>query len=94
MQILNVYYPKYEMGGKLGPIMHNTTVFSLVLAQIIALGVFTIKNAPVAMGFTILLLVGTVLFSEYCRHRFARIFDDYSAQVTTCIQRVLPMNTI
>ncbi|GJN23469.1 hypothetical protein PR202_gb11119 [Eleusine coracana subsp. coracana] len=79
-QILNVYYPKYEMGGKLWPIMHNTTVFSLVLTQIIALGVFTIKHSPVAMGFTILLLVGTVLFNEYCRHRFARIFDAYSAQ--------------
>ncbi|KAL6843631.1 hypothetical protein ACP4OV_026693 [Aristida adscensionis] len=79
-QILNVYYPKYEMGGKLWPIMHNTLVFSLVLTQFIALGVFIIKKAPVAMTFTIMLLVGTVLFNEYCRHRFARIFDAYSAQ--------------
>ena len=81
MQILNVYYPKYEMGGKLWPIMHNTIVFSLVLMQVIALGVFTIKHSPVATGFTILLLVATVLFNEYCRHRFSRIFEAYSAQV-------------
>jgi len=79
-QILNVYYPKYEMGGKLWPIMHNTIVFSLVLMQVIALGVFTIKHSPVATGFTILLLVATVLFNEYCRHRFSRIFEAYSAQ--------------
>nr|CAB3493407.1 unnamed protein product [Digitaria exilis] len=79
-QILNVYYPKYEMGGKLWPIMHNTIVFSLVLMQVIALGVFTIKKSPVASGFTILLLVGTILFNEYCRHRFSRIFEAYSAQ--------------
>lgn len=79
-QILNVYYPKYEMGGKLWPIMHNTIVFSLVLMQVIALGVFTIKHSPVASGFTILLLVATVLFNEYCRHRFSRIFEAYSAQ--------------
>ncbi|XP_066386224.1 CSC1-like protein RXW8 [Miscanthus floridulus] len=79
-QILNVYYPKYEMGGKLWPIMHNTIVFSLVLTQVIAIGVFTIKHSPVAGGFTILLLIGTVLFNEYCRHRFTRIFDAYSAQ--------------
>ncbi|KAK8444271.1 hypothetical protein SEVIR_9G108400v4 [Setaria viridis] len=79
-QILNVYYPKYEMGGKLWPIMHNTIVFSLVLMQVIALGIFTIKHSPVATGFTILLLVGTVLFNEYCRHRFSRIFEAYSAQ--------------
>jgi hypothetical protein len=82
LQILNVYYPKYEMGGKLWPIMHNTIVFSLVLTQVIALGVFTIKHSPVAAGFTILLLVGTVLFNEYCRHRFSRIFEAYSAQVS------------
>ena len=77
-----MYYPKYEMGGKLWPIMHNTIVFSLVLTQVIAIGVFTIKHSPVAGGFTILLLVGTVLFNEYCRHRFSRIFDAYSAQVS------------
>lgn len=81
MQILNVYYPKYEMGGKLWPVMHNAIVFSLVLTQVIALGVFTIKRSPVTAGFTILLLVGTVLFNEYCRHRFSRIFEAYSAQV-------------
>jgi hypothetical protein len=69
------------MGGKLWPIMHNTMVFSLVLTQIIALGVFTIKNSPVATGFTILLLIGTILFNEYCRQRFARIFNSFSAQV-------------
>jgi hypothetical protein len=76
-----VYYPKYEMGGKLWPIMHNTMVFSLVLTHIIALGVFTIKNSPVATGFTIILLIGTILFNEYCRQRFARIFNSFSAQV-------------
>ncbi|XBH54290.1 CSC1-like protein RXW8 [Aegilops tauschii subsp. strangulata] len=79
-QILNVYYPKYEMGGKLWPIMHNTMVFSLVLTQIIALGVFTIKKAPISTGFTILLLIGTILFNEYCRQRFSRIFNSFSAQ--------------
>uniref|UniRef100_A0ACD6A769 Uncharacterized protein n=1 Tax=Avena sativa TaxID=4498 RepID=A0ACD6A769_AVESA len=79
-QILNVYYPKYEMGGKLWPIMHNTMVFSLVLTQTIALGVFSIKKSPVASGFTILLLIGTVLFNEYCRQRFSRIFNSFSAQ--------------
>lgn len=85
VQILNVYYPKYEMGGKLWPIMHNTIVFSLVLTQFIALGVFTIKKAPIATGFTIMLLIGTILFNEYCRQRFARIFNSYSAQVIMMI---------
>ncbi|CAN6450679.1 unnamed protein product [Victoria cruziana] len=79
-QILNVYCTKYESGGRIWPVVHNTTVFSLVLAQIIALGVFGLKDSPVASGFTIPLLVCTLLFNEYCRQRFSPIFDSFSAQ--------------
>ncbi|XP_015575719.2 CSC1-like protein RXW8 isoform X2 [Ricinus communis] len=74
-QILNVYIPKYEGGGHFWPIVHNTTIFSLVLTQIIALGVFGIKESPVASGFTFPLVIGTLLFNEYCRLRFSPIFD-------------------
>ncbi|CAA7399447.1 unnamed protein product [Spirodela intermedia] len=79
-QILNVYCSKYETGGKMWPIVHNTTVFSLVLAQIIALGVFGLKDSPIASGFTIPLVILTLLFNEYCRQRFAPVFDSLSAQ--------------
>lgn len=82
-QILNVYCTKYESGGRIWPVVHNTTVFSLVLAQIIALGVFGLKDSPVASGFTIPLLVCTLLFNEYCRQRFSPIFDSFSAQVSS-----------
>ncbi|KAF3793175.1 CSC1-like protein, partial [Nymphaea thermarum] len=78
--ILNVYCTKYESGGKIWPVVHNTTVFSLVLAQIIALGVFGLKDSPIASGFTIPLLVCTLLFNEYCRQRFSPIFESFSAQ--------------
>ncbi|XP_072971847.1 CSC1-like protein RXW8 [Typha angustifolia] len=79
-QILNVYGSKYETGGRIWPIVHNTTVFSLVLTQIIALGVFGIKHSPVSLGFTIPLLICTLLFNEYCRRRFYPIFKSLSAQ--------------
>uniref|UniRef100_A0A1D1Z0N5 Putative membrane protein YLR241W n=1 Tax=Anthurium amnicola TaxID=1678845 RepID=A0A1D1Z0N5_9ARAE len=79
-QILNVYGSKYETGGQMWPIVHNTTVFSLVLAQIIALGVFGLKDSPVASGFTIPLVILTLLFNEYCRQRFYPIFKSLSAQ--------------
>nr|XP_010943525.1 CSC1-like protein RXW8 isoform X2 [Elaeis guineensis] len=79
-QILNVYCAKYETGGLMWPTMHNTTVFSLVLAQIIALGVFGIKESSVAAGFTIVLVILTLLFNEYCRQRFHPIFESFSAQ--------------
>lgn len=65
------------------PTMHNTTVISLVLAQIIALGVFGIKESSVASGFTIVLVILTLLFNEYCRQRFHPMFKSFSAQVGT-----------
>ncbi|XP_022768592.1 CSC1-like protein RXW8 isoform X2 [Durio zibethinus] len=80
-QILHVYVSKYESGGQFWPIVHNTTIFSLVLTQIIALGVFGIKRSPVASGFTIPLIFFTLLFNEYCRQRFSPVFKRSPAQV-------------
>ncbi|KAM7266221.1 hypothetical protein ACFE04_004118 [Oxalis oulophora] len=80
-QILNVYFSKYESGGQFWPIAHNTTIFSLVLTQIIALGVFGMKQSPVSSGFTVPLIVLTLLFNEYCRQRFFPIFKKNAAQV-------------
>ncbi|KAJ1697212.1 hypothetical protein LUZ63_005724 [Rhynchospora breviuscula] len=79
-QLLNVYVCKYEMGGTLWPLMHNTTVFSMVLTQIIAIAVFGIKLSKFSAGFTILLVIGTLLFNEYCRQRFSSIFTSLSVQ--------------
>lgn len=79
-QILNVYCSKYETGGQIWPMVHNTMIFSLVLTQIIALGVFAIKHSPIALGFTILLVICTLLFNEYCRQRFHPVFRDLPAQ--------------
>ncbi|XP_038885521.1 CSC1-like protein RXW8 isoform X2 [Benincasa hispida] len=80
-QILNVYISKYETGGQFWPIAHNTTIFAMVLAQVIALGVFSLKESPVASGFIIPLIIGTLLFHEYCRQRFRPIFRNTAAEV-------------
>ncbi|XP_028551274.1 CSC1-like protein RXW8 isoform X1 [Dendrobium catenatum] len=80
-QMLNVYRTKYESGGQLWPVVHNSTIFSLVLAQIIALGVFGIKKSTVASGLVVPLVIFTLLFHEYCRKRFLPIFKNFSAQV-------------
>lgn len=79
-QLLNVYVPKYETGGKFWPIVHNSTIFSLVLMQIIAIGIFVLKKLPLASILTIPLPVLTLLFNEYCRKRFLPIFRSYSAE--------------
>ncbi|RDX93142.1 CSC1-like protein RXW8, partial [Mucuna pruriens] len=80
-QMINVYVTKYDSGGQFWPIAHNTTVFSLLVAQLIALGVFGLKSSTVASGFTIPLLIGTLLFHQYCRQRFLPVFKSNSAQI-------------
>lgn len=80
-QIMNVYITNYDSGGQYWPIVHKATIFALVLTQIIALGVFGIKRSSVASGFTIPLIIGTLLFNAYCGQRFSPTFNKLSAQV-------------
>ncbi|CAN8294490.1 unnamed protein product [Cochlearia groenlandica] len=86
-QIINVYVTKYESGGQYWPIFHNTTIFSLILSQVIALGFFGLKLSPVASGFTIPLILLTYLFNEHCRRSFAPIFKKYPAEPLITMDR-------
>ncbi|KAK7383270.1 hypothetical protein VNO78_28944 [Psophocarpus tetragonolobus] len=86
-QIINVYITKYDSGGQFWPIAHNTTVFSLLFSQLIALGVFGLKRSSVASGFTIPLPICTLLFHQYCRQRFLPVFRSNSAQILIDMDR-------
>jgi hypothetical protein len=80
-QLLNVYRTRYDTGGLYWPIAHNTIIFSLVLTQVIGLGVFGLKESPVAAGFTVPLIILTLLFNQYCRNRLLPLFRTFPAQV-------------
>ncbi|KAL8097821.1 CSC1-like protein HYP1 isoform X2 [Apium graveolens] len=79
-QLLTVYSPKHETNGKFWPIVHNSTIFSLVLMHIIAIGIFGLKKIPLASGFMIPLPVMTLLFNNYCQKRFIPLFKSYPAE--------------
>lgn len=81
VQLLNVYEPKFETGGTFWPIVHSSTIFSLVLMHIIAIGVFVLKKLPLASILTVPLPLLTLLFNDYCQKRFLPIFKSYSAEV-------------
>ncbi|PPS08428.1 hypothetical protein GOBAR_AA12208 [Gossypium barbadense] len=70
-----------NQGGEFWPIVHNSAIFSLLLTQVIALGIFGIKRSPVATGFIIPLILLTLLFNEYCRQRFSPVFKRRPAQI-------------
>ncbi|EOY01825.1 hypothetical protein QUC31_013578 [Theobroma cacao] len=80
-QFINVYAPKYETAGKFWPIVHNSMIFSLVLMQAIAVGIFTLKKLSLASTLVFPLPVLTLLFNEYCRKRFLPNFIAYPAEV-------------
>lgn len=79
-QLINIYKPKFDTGGKFWPIVHDSTIFSLLLVQAIAVGLFGLKKLPLASSLTIPLLVLTLLFNAYCRKRFLPMFKGYSAE--------------
>ncbi|XP_010525100.1 PREDICTED: CSC1-like protein HYP1 [Tarenaya hassleriana] len=79
-QLLNVYAGKYETGGKFWPIVHRSTVFSLILMHVIAIGIFGLKERPLASSLTIPLPILTTLFSFYCQRRFLPIFRSYPTE--------------
>lgn len=81
LQLLNVYVSKFETGGKFWPIVHNSMVFCLVLMHIIAIGIFGLKELPLASSLIIPLPVLTLVFNEYCRKRFLPIFQAYATEV-------------
>ncbi|KAE8673214.1 CSC1-like protein [Hibiscus syriacus] len=80
-QFINVYAPKYETAGKFWPIVHNSMIFSLLLMQAIAFGIFTLKKLSLASTLVIPLPILTLLFNEYCRKRFLPNFIAYPAEV-------------
>ncbi|KAF3776139.1 hypothetical protein EJ110_NYTH49021 [Nymphaea thermarum] len=83
-QLLNVYMPKFETCGKFWPIVHSALVFSLILMQAIAIGIFALKKLALASSLTIPLPVLTLIFSWYCRKRFLSMFNTYSAEISRC----------
>ncbi|KAL6215359.1 hypothetical protein ACLB2K_014790 [Fragaria x ananassa] len=80
-QIINVYITKYQSGGHLWPMVHNTVIFSLIMMQIIALGVFGLRKSPVSSGFTFPLVIFTLLFNQYCQQRFHPVFKNHVAEI-------------
>ncbi|XWS69672.1 hypothetical protein CRYUN_Cryun04dG0199000 [Craigia yunnanensis] len=80
-QFINVYAAKYESAGKFWPIVHNSMIFSLVLMQAIAVGIFALKKLSLASTLVCPLPVFTLLFNAYCRNRFLPNFIAYPAEV-------------
>ncbi|CAN6879181.1 unnamed protein product [Brassica oleracea var. botrytis] len=74
LSLLNVYAAKYETGGKFWPQLHY------LLFGSDAIGIFGLKELPLASSLTIPLPILTVLFSIYCQRRFSANFKSYPTE--------------
>lgn len=77
----DVYEIAYETHGQYWPCIHHFIFITIVLMQITMVGVFGLKSKPGASIATIILLLLTFLFNEYCKMRFVPAFDRFSIQV-------------
>ncbi|KAG9439865.1 hypothetical protein H6P81_020030 [Aristolochia fimbriata] len=79
-QFLNLYSAKFETAAKFWPIVHYSTIFSLILMHAIAIGIFSLKKLPLASSLTLPLPFLTLLFNDYCRKRFLPTFEAYPTE--------------
>ncbi|CAI9102843.1 OLC1v1001192C1 [Oldenlandia corymbosa var. corymbosa] len=79
-QIQDVYITSYETCGQYWPCIHNYIVVAIVLMQITMVGLFGLKSKPSASISTILLLILTIIFNEYCKRRFSPTFHNYPVE--------------
>ncbi|CAL9076049.1 unnamed protein product [Musa textilis] len=73
-QMQDVYDITYDTCGQYWPHIHHYLFVTIILMQITMIGFFGLKSKPGASVSTILLLLMTILFNEYCKIRFVPTF--------------------
>ncbi|KAK1305026.1 UDP-glycosyltransferase 85A7 [Acorus calamus] len=76
-QIINVYHQKYESAGAFWPHVHRRIIASLLISQLLLLGLLSTKKASNSTTVLIVLPVLTIWFHKYCKSRFEPAFRKY-----------------
>ncbi|KAJ0970873.1 hypothetical protein J5N97_018832 [Dioscorea zingiberensis] len=76
-QIINVYNQEYESAGAFWPHIHGRIIGSLLISQLLLLGLLSTKKAADSTPLLILLPVLTIWFHKYCKSRFEPAFRKY-----------------
>lgn len=75
-QFIYVYPPIKDSGGLLWIGFVSVVITCMIIAQIVLLGWFGIKKAPVAAGLMVPLLIITILFNYYIRQQHFRVTEN------------------
>lgn len=82
MQVINVYHQQYESAAAFWPHVHGRIVASLLISQLLLLGLLTTKKAANSTPLLVALPILTLSFHKYCKHRFEPAFRKYPLEVS------------
>ncbi|KAI4312993.1 hypothetical protein MLD38_037775 [Melastoma candidum] len=76
-QIINVYNQQYESVGAFWPHVHSRIIASMLISQLLLLGLLSTKEAANSTPLLVVLPVLTLAFHKYCKNRFEPAFRKY-----------------
>ncbi|GAB4857950.1 hypothetical protein Ancab_015855 [Ancistrocladus abbreviatus] len=76
-QIINVYNQQYESVGAFWPYVHGRIIASLLISQLLLMGLLSTKEAANSTPILIVLPILTLAFHNYCKSRFEPAFNKY-----------------
>ncbi|KAG8634069.1 CSC1-like protein At1g32090 isoform X2 [Manihot esculenta] len=76
-QIINVYNQQYESAGAFWPHVHSRIVASLLISQLLLMGLLSTKKAANSTPLLVILPILTLFFHKYCKSRFEPAFRKY-----------------
>lgn len=82
LQIINVYNQKYESGAAFWPHVHRRVIIGLILAQLLLMGLFSMREAEKSSLFLVALPILTIWVHKFCKGRFESAFVRFPLQVS------------
>ncbi|XP_057521324.1 CSC1-like protein At1g32090 [Amaranthus tricolor] len=82
-QIINVYNQRYESAAAFWPHVHSRIIASLLISQLLLMGLLSTKKALNSTPFLIALPALTFAFHKYCKSRFEPAFNRYPLEEAT-----------
>ncbi|KAG2680434.1 hypothetical protein I3760_11G099000 [Carya illinoinensis] len=76
-QIINVYNQQYESIAAFWPHVHSRIIASLLISQLLLMGLLSTKKAANSTPFLVVLPILTLSFHKYCKNRFEPAFRKY-----------------
>ncbi|KAK2995334.1 hypothetical protein RJ640_001856 [Escallonia rubra] len=76
-QIINVYNQQYESAAAFWPHIHSRIIASLLISQLLLLGLLSTKKAANSSPLLVALPILTLSFHKYCKNRFEPAFRKY-----------------